>query len=203
MNCAELELIICDYVDGTLPPTERTAVESHLATCPGCAELAADARAAVEFIGRAAEVEPPPQLLTRILFDPPWAKSKPAVGTGIRTWFGRAFHSILQPRLVMGMALTIISFSMLSRFVPIRQLQASDLQPAKVVAAMEDKGYRLWARTVKFYENLKFVYQIQSTLRDWQQQQEEERLTSEPEERKTDDRKLPVKSPPAATEPSR
>jgi hypothetical protein len=51
---------------------------------------------------------------------------------------------------------------------------------------------------VKFYENLKFVYQIQSTLREWQQQQEEEqRLSGEAEERKSEERKLPLKSPPA------
>ena len=34
---------------------------------------------------------------------------------------------------------------------------------------------RTWARTVKFYENLKIVYQIQTTLKEWQQQTEEQK----------------------------
>ena len=38
---------------------------------------------------------------------------------------------------------------------------------------MEDRAVRTWGRTVKFYDNLKFVYQIQTTLREWQQQDEE------------------------------
>ena len=50
----------------------------------------------------------------------------------------------------------------------------SDLEPAEVWAGLEDRAYRAWARTVKFYDNLKVVYQIQTTLREWQQQDEEQ-----------------------------
>jgi hypothetical protein len=197
MNCADLESLLCDYVDGTLAPTEKAEVDRHLSDCPACAELARDSQAAVAFMDGAADVEPPPQLMTRILFDAPWARKKPA-REGVRNWFSGAFHAILQPRFAMGMAMTILSFSMLARFTPVRQLQPEDLQPGKVWAAIEDRGYRVWMRTVKAYENLKVVYQIQSTLREWQQQQEEEqRLGTESEERKPDERKLPVTQPPA------
>jgi hypothetical protein len=199
MSCAELEALICDYVDGTLAAPERAQVERHLSECAACAELAQDSAAAVGFMERAAAVEPPPELITRILFDPPWVKGRKPVLAGVRGWFGGKLHAVLQPRFAMGMAMTILSFSMLARFVtPVRQLSAADLQPGKVWAALEDRGYRAWTRTVKFYENLKFVYQIQSTLREWQQQQEEEqRLSGDAEERKTEERKLPLKSPPA------
>jgi hypothetical protein len=75
----------------------------------------------------------------------------------------------------MGMAMTILSFAMLARFVtPARQLRASDLAPAQVWSGLEDRAYRSYQRTVKFYESLKLVYQIQSKLHDWQQTQEEE-----------------------------
>ena len=61
--------------------------------------------------------------------------------------------------------MTILSFAMLARFVaPARQLRASDLAPAQVWAGLEDRVYRGWERTVKFYENLKVVYQIQTKL---------------------------------------
>jgi hypothetical protein len=84
-------------------------------------------------------------------------------------------HPILQPRFAMGMAMTILSFAMLARWVaPARQLRPADLSPTQVWAGLEDRVYRGWQRTVKFYESLKVVYQIQSKLHDWQQQQEEE-----------------------------
>ena len=45
---------------------------------------------------------------------------------------------------------------------------------------------------MKFYENLKFVYQIQTTLREWQQQDEDQQAEPKTAEPKPDDRKLPV-----------
>src|SRR5689334_1429235 len=191
MNCAEIEILICDYVDGALAPAEKAEVERHLAACPNCAELARDSAAAVGFIERAAEVEPPPELITRILFDAPWTKQKPRrAGLGRLTgWFG----PLLRPKLVMGAAMTILSLSMLTRFVtPMRQLKPSDLKPSAVWATIDDNAHRAWARTVKYYENLKVVYQIQTLLRDWQQQADEQK-PAPATERKPDDKKLPVK----------
>jgi phage I-like protein len=91
------------------------------------------------------------------------------------------------------MAMTILSFSILSRFVPMQQLKAADLRPAEVWASLDDRAHRVWARSVKYYENLKVVYQIQMLLRDWQQQAEDQKAATSSEP-KTDDRKLPVKA---------
>jgi hypothetical protein len=106
---------------------------------------------------------------------------------------------VLQPRFAMSMAMTILSLALLARFVaPVRQLRMSDLEPAQVWAGIEDRAYRAWGRTVKFYDNLKFVYQIQTTLREWQQQGEDQQSAPVPDvpERKTDEHKLPVKANP-------
>jgi len=73
-------------------------------------------------------------------------------------------------------------------------LSARDLRPSRIWATLEDRGAYAWGRTVKFYENLKFVYQIQSTLRQWQQRQQEEQPSAAVE----DGRKLPVKAPTGA-----
>jgi hypothetical protein len=197
MNCADLEILICDYVDGTLAADCKAEVERHLAECPACAELARDSAAAVQFMDRTAAVEPPPELVTRILFDAPWSKGK--AKSRWRVWMSALFSPFLQPKYAMGMAMTILSISMLAKFVaPVRQPKISDLRPSQVWAGLEDRATRAWGRTVKFYENLKFVYQIQTTLREWQQQDEERRPANDqkPSEPKPDDRKLPVKSSP-------
>jgi len=199
MNCAELEILICDYVDGTLGAAERAEVERHLAACRNCAELARDSAAAVAFMQRAAEVVPPPELITRILHDSPWSKAG-VVRQGTRRWLSQVLSPLVQPKFAMGMAMTILSFSLLKPFVApgLRQLKPEDLKPSAVWTAVDDQAHRAWARTVKYYENLKVVYQIQTMLREWQQQDEGQRPGAAPDNnRKTDDRKLPVKTSPA------
>jgi len=189
MNCADVEILICEYVDGTLAPPARANLERHLAECRTCAELARDAAEAVQFIARAADVEPPPELISQILFDPPWHKQR-------SSRFATRFHALLQPRFAMGMALTVLSLAMI--MPKMRNFQPADLSPVAVWAGIEGRADRMWARTQKYYDNLKFIYQIRATLRDWQQRAQE---TSEPggaasqTQQPTDRRKVPVKIP--------
>jgi len=198
MTCAELDILLCEYVDGTLDAARRAAVERHLGACPACAELARDSAAAVRFVSRAADVEPPAELVNRILFAAPWrqnVKSKP------RTWLSGILSPILQPRYVMSFAMTIVSFSLLRSVVPVRSIRPDDLSPSKVWAGLETRVEYAWGRVEKFYDNLKVVYRIQTTLRDWQQR-EEEREPAAPSRKpvSNDERKLPVVSAPPAGE---
>lgn len=194
MNCADLDILICDYVDGALDAAQKAEVESHLAECVMCAEMARDSAAAVRFMECAADVEPPPELVTRILFDAPWRKG--ANPTGAHRWINAIVSPFLQPRYVMGMAMSILSLSLL--FNSVRQLQPQDYEPAKVWAGMEDRAVRTWARTVKFYDNLKVVYQMQTLLHEWQQQDEEQErpAAKTAPASQIDSHKLPVKSEP-------
>lgn len=184
MTCADAEILICDYLDGALTGAQREEFERHLSACPGCAELLKDASAALAFIERASEIEPPPELLTRIY-------QIPGRAPAIRSWFHRLIHPILQPRLVMGLSLTILSFAMMARCVGIqeRQLSPADLSPVRVWAGIEDRAQRGWERSVKFYENIRFVYKLQTKVREWQQQQEQE-SGPPPAEKKADSHKL-------------
>lgn len=178
MTCGEVEILLCDYHDGTLPVGERSAVERHLAGCTACASLAADSSAAGAFIERVADVETPPQLLTRIIAETASGKHGRLGGAsgGIRQWLAGLLAPVLQPRLVMGMALTVFSFSMMARCAGVspRQLTAADLEPAKVYSALDDRAHRSWNRTVQFYESVRFIYDIKSRLSQLTEQQEEE-----------------------------
>jgi hypothetical protein len=207
MTCGDLEILLSDYLEGTLGGEQAGALEAHLADCPGCAELARDARLAMAFMERTADVEPPPELLIRIL-DETGSGRHGALGRdrGLRSWLGRVLAPVLQPRLVMGMALTILSFSMMARWVGIspRQLQPGDMDPKKIWASLDDRANRAWTRSVKFYEDIKFVYEIQSRLRDWTEQQEEEDRNAAAR-RSVEDRRVPVSTAPAvkAQEPAK
>jgi anti-sigma factor RsiW len=175
MTCAELDILLCDYVDGTLRGEQKSAFESHLAECPACAELAHDVTGAVSFMDRAANIEPPAELLTRILHEIPSGKHLSVVKRSWwRRWFGGAIETVLQPRYAMGMAMTILSFSMLAKFTGIqpRQLHPSDLDPVKIWVAVDDRAHRTWDRGVKYYENLRWVIEIQSRLKEWTDQEQ-------------------------------
>lgn len=174
MTCADVEILLAEYVDGTLRGEQKSAVEQHLASCAECAELARDAAGAVSFMERAATLDAPPELVTRILYEitdgPSRAQCKPS---WTRRVFGKWVDSLLQPRYAMSMALTILSFAMLGRFsgIEVRQLHPSDLDPVKVWTAAEDRVQRTWERSVKYYENMRVVYEIQTQLKEWSDQQ--------------------------------
>ena len=69
MNCADVEILLAEYVDGTLRREAKGAVKQHLETCVACRDLAHDAAGAVAFIERASRVDAPPELMTRLLFE--------------------------------------------------------------------------------------------------------------------------------------
>ncbi|HWZ33884.1 MAG TPA: anti-sigma factor [Bryobacteraceae bacterium] len=173
MNCADFEILLADYVDGILRGEQKSALERHLAECAECSELARDAAGAVAFMERAAVVEAPPELVTRILFEitdgPSRAEVKPS---WIRRIFGKWLEPVLQPRFTMGLAMTILSFAMLGRLsgIEVRQLKPSDLDPVKVWMAAEDRVHRTWERSMKYYENLRVVFEIRTKLAEWTDQ---------------------------------
>ena len=177
MTCAELEILLADYVDGTLHAAEKSALENHLSGCLACQHLAEDVTGVTAFFERVPQAQPPAELMTRILHHTPMgrpgterlADAKPS---WLKRLFGALTQSWLQPRYVMGMAMTILSFSMLARFAHIepRQLRPSDLDPVKVWQSIDDHSHRMYDRGMKYYDNLRLVIEIQSRLRDWTDQ---------------------------------
>jgi hypothetical protein len=208
MNCADAEILICDYA--TLSSSDRFALERHLEVCPTCAELARDSAAAIAFMDRCADVEPPPELVNRILFDERW-KQQAMRGAGLRGWFSRMLRPVLHPKFAMSMAITILSLAWLAKYVaPARPLTTADFNPVRVWQSLDDRVYRGWQRTVKFYESVQFVYQVRARLQEWNQQQDEEQSSAaerkqnrganeKSNEKPMDEKRLPVKHAPADT----
>lgn len=174
MNCAEFEILLADYIDGALGETEAAALEQHASMCAGCRELLADASGAVNFLKRVDEVAAPPELITRIAFQAPAGRARqPFEYQGaLSKLASKWFRPLLQPRLAMGMAMTILSFAMLERCTGVRvqHIQAADLNPVRIWGGLEDKTIRLKDRAVKYYENLRWVYEIETRLKALQDQ---------------------------------
>ncbi|MEP6537368.1 MAG: hypothetical protein ABJF23_18685, partial [Bryobacteraceae bacterium] len=79
-----------------------------------------------------------------------------------------------------GMAMTILSFSMVARFAGIepRQLKAADLSPEKIWAAADDRVHRSWQRALQYYESIRLVYEVQSRYKEWTEPEDADRSAS-------------------------
>ncbi len=176
MNCTEFESLLADYIDDMLGEPERAAIEQHASSCAGCGELLRDAVGAVKFLKQANEVVPPAELVTRIAFQAPAGRTrKPFERQGLFSRLAaRWLQPVLQPRLAMGMAMTLLSFAMLERCtgVQVQHIQAADLNPVRIWGGVEDRTMRLKDRATKYYENLRWVYEIETRLKALQDQQQ-------------------------------
>src|SRR5206468_10490368 len=122
-------------------------------------------------------------------------------GAGLRAWLGKLLQPVLQPKFAMSMAITILSLAWLAKYVaPARPLTAADFNPVRVWQSLDDRAYRGWQRSVKFYESIRFVYQVRARLQEWNQQQDEEQSSAAEHkqnrggtEKSVDEKRLPVK----------
>jgi len=175
MTCEELESSLADFLDGTLRAAERASLEAHLATCAGCQQFKADVTAGLLLAGRAEEVLPPPELVTRLAYLAPVGRTRqPFERQGFFSKLTACWiQPLLQPRFAMGMAMTILSFAMLERCTGIRvqRIAPADLNPVNIWSDLENRSVRLKDRAVKYYENIRFVYDIEVRLREMEEQQ--------------------------------
>jgi hypothetical protein len=176
MTCAEFEVILSDYVDGTVTVEQRRAVEAHADECANCRELLRDVFQAVSFLEGVEPVAPPPELITRIVYHAPRGRIRDEFEKGgfFHRIFSKWLQPVLQPRFAMSMAMTILSFAMVERCTGIRpqQIKAADLNPVVLWNNLEDKTLRTWDRTVKYYENLRLVYEVETRLNEIREQQD-------------------------------
>ena len=175
MNCAEFESILADYIDGSLSAAEIAAVDGHAAACSCCREFMNEVSGGLGVLKRAAEIDPPAELITRIAYLAPAGRSRePSERQGLASRLtSKWLLPMLQPRLAMGMAMTILSFAMLERCTGVRvgRVQTADLNPVRVWGGVEDKAMRVRDQMVKYYENLRIVYEVETHLKDLEEPQ--------------------------------
>src|SRR6478735_6767170 len=66
MTCSDVSEALGEYVEGTLAPDARRAVDAHLHACPACALLAADLARVRQLAASLDRLQPPAATWTRI-----------------------------------------------------------------------------------------------------------------------------------------
>ncbi len=82
---------------------------------------------------------------------------------------------MLQPRLAMTAAMAFFSIALTMNLTGVRlsQLHASDLKPSSILRSC----YEAKARVVRYSDNLRVVYELESRVRDLQRSSDEDRST--------------------------
>lgn len=162
MTHVEIENLVSDYVEGSLEPSVRLAVEDHLRGCEGCREMVASVRHAVELCRAAEDVEPKPWLVSRILLATA-GQRKPTWRERIKAYL----RPMLQPRVAYPVAMSVFTLSVMvnATGLNLKNLRFEDLDPRTWIERADREGHLMAARAEKFYYDLRVVYEIESRVR--------------------------------------
>ena len=162
-TCDLIEARLSDYLEGLLQGPERAAFEAHANSCADCAPLVASVRSLVGEMRSMEELETPPRLVYAIL-DKTLGPRETVTG-----WQGflNAIRGLATPKFAYGGAsvmATLIIILGASGF-SLRKPKLADLQPAAIYHKADQKAHLAFARSVKYVSDLRVVYEIQSRLR--------------------------------------
>jgi hypothetical protein len=184
MQCHEFDALLSDAVDGVLTGTQLDAFQAHSRTCSACGPLFAEVTAGRNWLKDLTEVEPPVSLVTNILASTTGvdtqrlrvnvSASQPRVSwlqhaqARASAWVSEAVQpiwgTIRQPRFAMSFGMAFFSLSVALSVLGVKpaDLRQVSLRPA----ALRHTYYNTQARVVRYYENIRLVYEVESRVRE-------------------------------------
>ena len=169
MQCVEFEALLADALDATLPGTRLAAFQAHQQECEACAAMYEQAAAGMHWLKGLEDIEPPKHLVHNILAQTIGSvaetsiQAAPAGGNWLEKLKAR-FAPVMTPRFAMSFGMAFFSITMLAN---IAGVHASDLKHLDLSAkGLQKTYYSTEARVVRYYENIRLVYEIESRVRD-------------------------------------
>jgi len=180
MQCSEFDALLSEALDQRLSGEKLESFQAHARGCPTCGPLLAEADAGLRWLHELVEVEPPVNLVDSILAATTGIDTVRLRGTAraqaetswfdrMQAWANMVVSPILgvakQPRFAMsfGMAFFSLSITMSLAGVKLSDLRHADLRPS----AIRRSYYETSGRVVKYYENIRFVYELESRMREF------------------------------------
>jgi len=176
IGCNEFDLLLTDALDGVLTGGELDRFQAHARVCRTCGPLLAEAEAGRNWLKGLTEVEPPANLVTNILASTtgvdtqrlratvrapqpriPWLEHVQA------SWLEPVWAAVRQPRFAMSFAM---AFFALSVGLTVAGVKPADLRQISLrPAAIRHTYYATEARVVRYYDNIRWVYEVQAAVR--------------------------------------
>jgi len=179
MQCNEFDLLIGDAIDGVLTGTELGRFQAHARICGVCGPMFAEAEAGRNWLKGLTEVEPPASLVNNILASTTGVDTQRLRVTArvpqprvswlehVRASFSGVLEpiwaTVRQPRFAMsfGMAFFALSVGLTVAGVKPADISQISLRPA----AIRHTYYNTQARVVRYYDNIRLVYEVQAYVR--------------------------------------
>ncbi|HEY6338250.1 MAG TPA: hypothetical protein VIW68_07130 [Candidatus Sulfotelmatobacter sp.] len=199
MICNEFDALLADMMDGLLTGAKLEGFQAHAKVCSKCGELFVEAEAGRNWLKSLTEVEPPAGLVANVLASTTGIASDrlhaPALATRPQvSWLERVqawtsgivepmWGTVRQPRFAMsfGMAFFALSVGLTVLGVKPADVRSISLRPA----ALRHSYNMTQARVVRYYENIRFVYEVESRVREFKRNM----TPAEPAPAKTKDHK--------------
>jgi hypothetical protein len=186
MECTEFEVLLSEVLDGDgegggqLSGARKENFDTHRRVCRVCGPLFAEVQAGKRWLATLEPVEPPAQLVhnilaattgiesTRLRTAAPEARRAPSAGR-LREWWDSFYTPVAafarQPRFVMSFGMIFFSFSLALSAAGVKRADMAriDLRPSALRHAYNDAQIKV----VKYYDNIRFVYEIESRVREF------------------------------------
>src|SRR5580658_7482941 len=187
MECAEFEALLSDAIDiasanadsSQLSPARRQSFDAHRRVCAVCGPLFAEVQAGQQWLRSLEAVEPPPHLVhnilaatsgvlsTRLPATTPDGRTTPFAERLRERWdsfFTPVAALVRQPRFAMSFGMIFFSFSLALNGAGVKPKDVAkvDLRPSALRHAYNDAQIKV----VQYYDNIRFVYEIESKLRE-------------------------------------
>ena len=179
--CGQWETLLADALDGLLRPEDEATFSSHMAGCANCTTLFEEARQGREWLEfLSPEPEVPAGLLDKLL-----AQTGPGqmAGMGLATPAGNVVPIIpliqrqsfmarmrrfAEPRLLMTAAMAFFSIAVTLNLTGVRlsRIRLSDMKPSSLKMYMERQITTASTPIIRYYDHLRFVYEVQSRMRE-------------------------------------
>ena len=179
MQCNEFEAVLFDALDEKLTGGKRERFRAHARACSKCGPMFTEVEAGQHWLKSLTEVEPPANLVKDILAATSGIDSyrlqaatpviyKPSFGERIREWVDSlltpVWVTVRQPRFAMSFGMAFFSLSVA---LSVAGVKPSDIRQADLSrSGLRRTYYTTTARVVKYYENIRLVYEIESRVQE-------------------------------------
>ena len=190
MQCSQFEGMLADALDGILSEEASQAFEGHAVSCPVCGPMLVEAREGMLGLQALEDLEPPKNLVHNILAatSAVEGKEKQAAPQALKPrWTAQLWKPIrgmlkgmMQPRFATSFSMAFFSISLTLTLAGVKFTDLLHLNPSSVGRAIVLEYTQVESKVVRYYKNMRLVYEIESRVREMKKNSESPADQSQP-----------------------